>query len=65
MKHWIKFVDEKGEEMGEEFDRDDFLEAKKIADQCLKASEEVDSLDYSVRKVSGEVRSFFHFNKAN
>ena len=65
VKHWIKFVGEKGEEMGEGFDRDDFLEAKKIADQCLKASKELDSLDYSVRKVSGEVRSFFHFNKAN
>ncbi len=40
-------------------------EEEKIFADLMKASQELDSLDYSVRKVGGEVRSFFHLNKVN
>jgi len=51
--------------MSESFDKDDYQEDKVIIDQWLKASEELESIDYSIRKIDGEVRSFFHLNKSN
>jgi len=64
-RHWLKFIEENGEQLETGFKKDNFLKDKKLADGWMKASEEIDSLDYSVKKVDGEVRSFFHFNKAN
>jgi len=61
----LKFIEENGEQLETGFKKDNFLKDKKLADGWMKASEEIDSLDYSVKKVDGEVRSFFHFNKAN
>jgi hypothetical protein len=62
---WMKLVDEHGDDLSLTFDRADFEESKDLIDKMLKASEEVDSLDFSMRKINGEVRSFLHLNKRN
>ncbi len=64
-RDWMKLVGEHGDDLSPSFDRVDFEESKKLIDDVLKASEEVDSLDFSMRKINGEVRSFFHLNKRN
>ncbi|MFT5905660.1 MAG: hypothetical protein ACI9E1_001260 [Cryomorphaceae bacterium] len=64
-RDWMKLVDKHGDDLSPSFDRADFEESKTLIDEMLKASEEVDSLDFSMRKINGEVRSFFHLNKRN
>lgn len=62
---WMKLVDEHGDELSPSFNREEFEESRMIINDVIKASEEVDSLDFSMRKVNGEVRSFLHLNKRN
>ncbi len=64
-RDWMTLVDEHGNDLSPSFDRADFDESKTLMDEMLKVSEEVDSLDFSMRKINGEVRSFFHLNKRN
>jgi len=64
-RDWMKLVDEHGDDLSPTFDRVEFEESKILIDEMLKASEEVDSVDFSMRKINGEVRSFFHLNKRN
>ena len=64
-RDWMKLIDEHGDTLSPGFDRADFEESKGLIDDMLKASEEVDSIDFSMRKINGEVRSFFHLNKRN
>jgi hypothetical protein len=64
-RDWMKLVNEHGDNLSPSFVSAEFEEAKVIMDKVLKASEEVDSLDFSMRKINGEVRSFFHLNKRN
>ena len=65
VREWVKLIDERGDEMSPGFDREEFEEAQVLIDDVLKVSEELDGVDFSIRKVNGEVRSFFHLNKRN
>lgn len=65
VKDWMKLFDERGDDITDTFDRDEFEEAQVIIKDILKVSEELDSMDFSMRKMNGEVRSFFHLNKRN
>lgn len=62
-KDWMELICEHGDDIEPGFDQEEFEESKALMADVLKASEELDSLDFSIRKVNGEVRSFLHLNK--
>ncbi len=62
---WVELAENHGEEFSPSFDAEEFKEDKLMINEVLKVSEEIVSIDFSMRKVNGEVRSFFHFNKRN
>jgi hypothetical protein len=64
-RDWMKLADKHGDALTPSFDRTEFEQSKVIIDEVLKASEELDGVDFSMRKINGEVRSFFHLNKRN
>ncbi len=64
-KAWLKLINDRGSDISPAFDRAEFEESKTMIDEVLRVSEEIDSLDFSMRKVNGEVRSFIHLNKGD
>ncbi len=64
-QEWMELYSEHGEAIEPSFSRADFEEAKVLLNEVLKVSEELDSVDFSMRNIDGEFRSFFHINKRN
>ena len=55
---WIELYDEHGESIDPSFDKVEFDESIKIIHQIMDATSDLDGLNFSVKKMNGEVRSF-------